>query len=117
MYIYCLNYKNNKEYIKCYTLNGIKATKLKTEGKINNYFVNEELMVVYENNLIELFNLYELNTQAIYSINPDIKIFDKENKKEIESPNNIVFCDFLAKDMKMLIIYQDHNIIIQDIFI
>ena len=117
MYIYCLNYKNNKEYIKCYTLNGIKATKLKTEGKINNFFVNEELMVVYENNLIELFNLYELNTQAIYSINPDIKIFDKENKKEIESPNNIVFCDFLAKDMKMLIIYQDHNIIIQDIFI
>ena len=118
IYIYCVNYINNKEYIKCYTLNGIKATKLKTDRKINNFFINEEVMVVYENNLIELFNLYDLKNKAIYSINPDIKIFDKEeNKKEIENQNNIVFCDFLAKDMKMIIIYQDHNIIIQDIFI
>ena len=116
IYIYCFNNINKEEYIKCYTLNGIKQTKLRTNKKINNFFVNEELMVVYENNLIELFNLYNLSGKAIYTINPDpdIKIINKFDKNEIE--NNIVFCDYIAKDMKLIIIYQDHNIIIQDLF-
>ena len=118
MYIHCYNNINKKEYIKCYTLNGIKGTNLKTDGKINNYFVNEELVVVYENNLIELFNLYDLSSKPIYVINPDTKISEKDDKKDsqIEGENNIVFCDLIIKDMKMIIIYQDHNIIIQDIF-
>ena len=111
MYIYCYNNINNKELIKCYSLNGVKISTLKQEKKINNYFVNEELIVVYENNLIELFKLYDLN-RAFFSINPD----DKEDKKDSIVENNIVFCDFIAKDMKMIIIYQYHNIIIQDIF-
>ena len=117
MYIYCLNNINKKEYIKCYTLNGTNATKLKTEKKINNYFVTEDLIVIYENNLIEFFNLYDLSSKATYIINPDIKIFDQETKKgnQIEGENIIVFCDLIIKDMKLIIIYQDHNIIIQEI--
>ena len=112
MYIYCYNHLSNKEQIKCYSLNGIKIATLKQDKKINNYFVNDELIVVYENNLIELFKLYDLKSKAIFTINPD----DKEDKKDKNIENNIVFCDFLAKDMKMIIIYQYHNIIIQDIF-
>ena len=118
MYIYCYNNSNKKEYIKCYTLNGIKGCKLKTDRRIKNYFVNEELIVVYENNLIELFNLYDISSKPIYEINPDANILDKHDKKDnqIEGENNIVYCDLIVKDMKMIIIYQDHNIIIQDIF-
>ena len=118
MYIYCYNNNNKKEYIKCYTLNGIKGRKLKTDRKIINYFVNEELIVVYENNLIELFNLYDLSSKPIYEISPDTNILDKHDKKgnQIEGENNIVYCDLIVKDMKMIIIYEDHNIIIQDIF-
>jgi hypothetical protein len=118
MYIYCYNNINKKEYIKCYTLNGIKGPKLKTDRRIKNYFVNEELIVVYENNLIELFNLYDLSSKPIYEISPDTNILDKHDKKgnQIEGENNIVYCDLIVKDMKMIIIYEDHNIIIQDIF-
>ena len=118
MYIYCTNNINKKEYIKCYTLNGTNATKLKTEKKINNYFVTEQLIVIYQNNLIEIFNLYDLSSKATYAINPDMKIDKKADKKgnQTEGENNIVFCDLIIKDMKIIIIYQDHNIIIQDIF-
>ena len=116
MYIYCFNNINKKEYIKCYTLNGMKATKLKTEKKINNYFfANEELIVIYENNLIETFNLYDLSTPPIFYFNPDSNIKDSQNENENE--NNIVFCDLILKDMKLIIIYKDNNIIIQDIFV
>ena len=111
MYIYCYNNLNNKELIKCYSLNGIKISTLKQDKKINNFFVKEELIVVYENNIIELFNLYDLKSKALLTINPD----DKEDKKDNIIENNIVFCDFIAKDMKMIIIYQNHSIIIQDI--
>ena len=85
---------------------------LKQEKKINNFFVNEELIVVYEKNIIELFNLYDLSKKPIFTINPD----DKEDKNNNINENNIVFCDFISKDMKMIIIYQYHNIVIQDIF-
>ena len=112
IYIYCCNNINSKELIKCYTLNGIKTKSLKQEKKINNFFVNEELIVVYEKNIIELFNLYDLSKKPIFTINPD----DKEDKNNNINENNIVFCDFIAKDMKMIIIYQYHTIVIQDIF-
>ena len=72
MYIYCYNNINNKEYIKCYTLNGVKVTKLSTNKKINNFFIEEKIIIVYENNCIELFNLYDLSKNNI-EVHPDIK--------------------------------------------
>ena len=111
IYIYCFNNINNEELINCYTLNGVKITSLKRDKKINNFFVSEELIVVYENNLIELLYLYDLSNKGFF-INPD----DKDDKKDNTKESNIVFCDFITKDMKMIIIYQNNNIIIQDIY-
>ena len=116
MYIYCFNNINKKEYIKCYTLNGMKVTKLKTEKKINNYFfANEELIVIYENNLIEIFYLYDLSNTPVCHYNPDLN--SKENNQNENENNIIVFCDLIIKDLKLIIIYKDNNIIVQDIYI
>ena len=111
LYVYCYNNINKKYYIKCYTLNGIKVTKLVTDKKINNFFITEEIIAVYENNVIEAYKLHDLHDHPVYVITPeekDDKITNKEKK--------IVFCDLIIKDMKMIIIYQDQDIIIQDIF-
>lgn len=111
LYAYCYNNKNKKYYIKCYTLNGIKVTKLVTDKKINNFFITEEIIAVYENNYIEAYKLHELNDNPVYVITPDDKDDRISNKEKI-----IVFCDLIIKDMKLIIIYQDQDIIIQDIF-
>ena len=120
IYIHCYNYMNKKEYIKCYTLNGMKVTKLKTDKKINNFFPNEVLIIVYENNLLELYDLYNLSRKAIYATNPttDAKVLNNEDNEENKNAyeNNIVFSYFIEKDNKMILVYQDHNIIIQDLF-
>ena len=58
IYIFCTNKEDEKfNYIKCYSLNGIKYTELKTEKNIINYYIHETLLVIYENNLIESFNI------------------------------------------------------------
>ena len=118
IYINCFNNINKKNYIKCYTLNGIKATKLKTDKKIHNFFVTEEVIVIYDNNIIEAFNLYDLSCHPIYVINPEPKTNDKDDRRinAMAKDRIIAFCDFIIKDMKMIIIYQDNEIIIQDIF-
>ena len=111
LYVYCYNNANKKYYIKCYTLNGIKVTKLVSDKKINNFFITEEIIVVYENNLIEAYKLHDLQDHPVYIITPEEKDDKIDNKEKI-----IVFCDLIIKDMKMIIIYQDQDIIIQDIF-
>ena len=119
LYVYCYNNINKKYYIKCYTLNGIKVTKLVTDKvtklvtdkKINNFFITEEIIAVYENNVIEAYKLHDLHEHPVYVITPEDKDDKISNKDKI-----IVFCDLIIKDMKMIIIYQDHDIIIQDIF-
>jgi hypothetical protein len=110
MYIYCYNNENKRDYIKCYTLNGVKVNQLKTNKKIKNYFVNEKLIIVYENNLIELFYLYDLKKNNI-EIHPHSKGNDIKKNKE----KKIVFSDYYKKDSSIIIIYQDHDAIAQDI--
>ena len=111
LYVYCYNNINKRYYIKCYTLNGIKVTKLVTDKKINNFFITEEIIAVYENNVIEAYKLHDLHDHPVYVITPEEKDDKITNKEKI-----IVFCDLIIKDMKMIIIYQDQDIIIQDIF-
>ena len=81
LYIYCYNNINKKYYIKCYTLNGIKVTKLVTDKKINNFFITEEIIAVYENNVIEAYKLHDLNDHPVYVITPEEKD-DKNNDKK-----------------------------------
>ena len=112
MYVYCNNNDNKYEYIKCYTLNGVKATQLKTKNTINNYFINDKLIVVYENNFFEFYNLYDLS-KTIREIKPYFK--NNDNKIENENEKKIVFSDFVKKESSLIIIYQDHDIFAQDI--
>ena len=103
IYVYCTNYQNEKlNQIKCYSLNGIKFTELERDIKIINYFIDETLLVIYENNLIESFNLYDLEGNPIYKhkiikrkdeINN--KVNNKINEKLKKNINNkIIFCTY-----------------------
>ena len=112
MYVYCYNNINKNYYIKCYTLNGVKATQLKINKKINNYFLSDKLIIIYENNFIELYNLYDL-TKKIKGIIPYTR--ESDIKKGNENKKTIVLCDYVKKDSCLIIIYKDHDIIVQDI--
>ena len=60
LYVGCYNNENKNYYIKCYTLNGIKVTQMKSQYKIVNFFINESIFVHYENKSIDIFSLYDL---------------------------------------------------------
>ena len=127
IYIYCINKENNKfNYIKCYSLNGIKFTELITEKKIINFFVEEHLLVVYENNFFESFNLYEIDGNPLYQHELDReknitnKIENKTEKKvgeELEKNENckIILCAMNNLEKKLIIIYEDHHVLIEDL--
>ena len=113
IYIYCTSKEDEKyNYIKCYSLNGIKYTELKTEKKIINYFVLETILVVYENNLIESFNLYDLEGKPLMQL--ELKRIsqysDKKNDKnklKNNENNKIKICALNDLDKKLVIIYDD----------
>ena len=107
-------------YIKCFSLNGIKYTELIEERKIVNFFIEETLLVVYENNFIEAFNLYEIDGNPIYQfdLSKRIDTTDKtENKanEELEKNKNqkIILCALNDLEKKLIIIYEDHHILIR----
>ena len=124
IYVYCTNYQNEKlNQIKCYSLNGIKFTELERDIKIINYFIDETLLVIYENNLIESFNLYDLEGNPIYKhkiikrkdeIN--IKVNNKRNEKLKKNINNkIIFCTYNKVYKSLTIIYDDYQVLIEEI--
>ena len=122
IYIFCTNKENEKyNYIKCYSLNGIKYTELETEKRINNYFVYETLMVVYENNFIEVFNLYEIEGNPIIqkelNKDKDTTNTDKNNNKNKEriKENKILLCTMNNVDKKLVIIYDDLQVEVEDV--
>ena len=113
IYIYCTNKEEEKfNYIKCYSLNGIKYTELKTEKKIINYFVCETLLVVYENNLIESFNLYDLEGNPSNKLEPKSVLQDS---LENNVSKKIVMCALNNLDKKLVIIYEDLHFSIEDV--
>ena len=120
LYINCFNNINKNDYIKCYTLNGVKVTKFKNNKKINNYFLNDILIVVYEDNIIEAYNLYDLS-KNIYTINNEnneiVSFKQKTNKdnKDVPKKKVIVFSDYCVKDKIIINIFQGQDIFIQDI--
>ena len=125
IYILCTDKENEKfNYIKCYSLNGIKFTELKTEDKIINFFTYETLLVVYENNFIESFNLYDLDGKSINKIelNKTTRKDSKNKQKAVandktkEKQNTkIIFCCLSEPDKKLIVIYDDLQYIIEDI--
>ena len=125
IYIFCTDKENEKfNYIKCYSLNGIKFTELKTEDKIINFFTYETLLVVYENNFFESFNLYDLDGKSLYKIdlNKTIRKDSKNKKKykpndEVKEKQNkkIIFCSLIEPEKKLIVIYDSLQYIIEDI--
>ena len=115
IYIYCTDKENETfNYIKCYSLNGIKYTEMKTEKKIINYFVFETLLIIYEDNIIESFNLYNLQGNSLYKneINKHKQDLDKKgdkNKNVLKNneSNKIIMCSLNNLDKKLVIIYDD----------
>ena len=109
-------------YIKCYSLNGIKFTELMTQKKIINYFTKETLLVVFENNSIETFNLYELEGEPLNKLEPNKKkdIDNKKEKKisdelEKNKNNKIILCALNNAENKLIIIYDDYQALIEDV--
>ena len=118
IYVYCTNKENEFDYIKCYSLNGLKFTELKTEKKIINFFVYETLVVVYENNLIQIFNLYDIDGEPLNQIEPGI--CKKGQIDEIKKGNKnkkIIYSFVIDADKKLIIIYDNNHIEIEDILI
>ena len=122
IYIYCSNYQNeNNTYIKCYSLNGIKFTELETEKKIINFFVDETLLVVYENNLIEIFNLYDLDGNPLNKFEPyksqdDIQISNNNRSSEkLKKNNKIILCMYNNVNKSLIIIYDDFQVLVEDV--
>ena len=79
LYLNCYNYNNNNYYIKCFTLNGIKVTKIKSEKKIINYFINDNVNIFYEDKTMDKCSLYDFKEK---------KSFDNNNNKNNITPNN-----------------------------
>ena len=113
IYVVCYNYQNNNYYIKCYTLNGIKVTKMKTEKKIINFFINDYINIFYEDKTIEKFCLYdfkknEKNKQTKDMYNDDKK---REIKDEINiNKDKIIHCEYCKRIKKIVKVY-DNNIL------
>ena len=116
IYIYYTDKENEKfGFIKCYSLNGIKFNELKSDKKIIDFFVDETLLVVYENNLIEVFNLYAIDEKPLFQLNFE-KNKDRINRKDNNNNkgNKIILCSLNYIDKKLVIIYDDLHAILED---
>ena len=121
IYVFCKNKENEElNYIQCYSLNGIKFTELITEKKIIDFFVCETLIVVYENNFIEAFNLYEIEGNPVYQLEPN-KNKEKENKTKMDGESNknednkIIFSIINNIEKNIVIIYDDLQVVVEGI--
>ena len=102
MYISCYNIKKSYYYIKCFTLNGIKVTKMKSRDKIINFFLGEKITVVFSNEPIKTYNLCNLSKEE--------RINESNYYKKFKNNNDLyVFQSiFLMKNMSLLIIYNNN---------
>ena len=66
LYLSCYNSNNCNYYIKCFTLNGIKVTKMKTEKKIINFFINDNVNVFFEDKSCEKYSLYDFKDKKTF---------------------------------------------------
>ena len=109
LYIGCFNRENKMNCIICYTLNGVKIMQFNTEKVINNFFVENKIIIVYEDNLIEVYNSHNFNKS------PDNIIIPEEINSIENSDKTIIFCKYLSKEMKLMLIYKNCEISFQDI--
>ena len=131
LYVNCYNYVNKNYYLKCYTLNGLNVTKLKTENKIINFFINDYINIFYENKICDKYSLYDFkekkSSESYNNKNKAINLWeneieikeeyysddekdnDEENNCDNDEPNKLVHCFYCNKIKKLINIYDNNE--------
>ena len=131
LYISCYNSNNFNYYIKCFTLNGLKVTKMKTEKKIINFFINDSVNVIFEDKSCDKYSLYdfkdkktcenirrndELNNNNVSDneipINEDYYSDDdiESNEEKGDTSNKLIHCNYCNKIKKLINIYDNNEL-------
>ena len=137
LYVNCYNYYNNTYYLKCYTLNGIKVTKMKTEKKIINFFINDYINIFYEDKTYDKCSLYDFKDKKSYDNykdknNKSLNLWENEMPMKEEddyysdesSENNeennsddmnskLVHCNYCNKIKKLINIYDNNEMTLE----
>ena len=133
LYVNCYNYYNNNYYLKCFTLNGIKVTKMKTEKKIINFFINDYINIFYEDKTYDKCSLCDFKDKKSYDNykvknNKSINLWENEmpmkeeddyesdESSENSGENNsddmnsmLVHCNYCNKIKKLINIYDNNE--------
>ena len=114
LYIGCYNIDKKNYYVKCYTLNGIKVTKMKTKNRIVNFFINDYINVIYENNKIDKFCIYDFKSST--QVDESDGLFkhglynEKPKEKYIVKKEKVLHCIY-CKKVNRIIKINDNNIL------
>ena len=109
IYINCNDFKNQKNNIICYTLNGIISTCFEIPEKIVNfYYVEDKIIIINENRNIFIYDCYDL-----YNLKDNIFCDYCKNYKG--NKVYIKYCSYYPKVRKLLIIFNNNKVQFQDL--
>ena len=102
IYVSCYNIIKNCYYIKCFTLNGIRVSKIKSYDKIINFYLGEKINIIFSNESIKTYNLYDLSEEQ--------KTFTTEYYKKFKIIYGLyVYQSIFMGPMNLLIIYNNNS--------
>ena len=129
LYLSCYNRNNYNYYIKCFTLNGLKVAKMKTEKKIINFFINDNLNVIFEDKSYDKYSLYDFKDKKTFEnirrndepinisdneipINEDYYSDDdiESNEEKGDTSNKLIHCIYCNKIKKLINIYDNNEL-------
>jgi len=129
LYLSCYNRNNYNYYIKCFTLNGLKVAKMKTEKKIINFFINDNLNVIFEDKSCDKYNLYDFKDKKTFEnirrndeppnisdneipINEDYYSDDdiESSEEKGDTSNKLIHCIYCNKIKKLINIYDNNEL-------
>ena len=108
LYINCIK-NEKKKYIKCYTLNGIKCSKMLINGNFVDYFItDEELLIVNSDGEVSKRNLTDLKEKKYEESK---KVVNEKDGEVIEgAKGNVIFSYFNNELKKFIYIYGDKSV-------
>ena len=136
LYVNCYNCSNKNYYLKCFTLNGIKVTKLKTEKKIINFFISDNIHIYYEDKTYDKCTIYDFKEKKTFdsyknnkekinlweneiTIKEDYYIDEKNEKNEnneIDKKNTkLIHCYYCNKIKKLINIYDNNEMSLENL--
>ena len=105
LYITCYNKHKNSYSLNCYTLNGIRVSSYEADSrnlKIIKCFADEKINIVFWNNNIFNFELYNLDNICNFS-------FYDFNRNDVSTEVKINSCQYYPKIKKYLMISSDNK--------